>query len=236
MNFQQFKTTFNSAQYRRYRVVMHLNDLAGGVPASPHMIEGWINATNKKASEAERAKLRDATLAELPDVADEKAARSWCRFKSDSKGPYIEGRCIKAALKEAGNVIKSTVRVSDRKGGTKPMTALKSKIAECVFIEEHVIHLCHHDGSLMPVDLPQSERPVHAMTAQGPRTSIKRTDIATDVRIEFTVAVLKAGPVTEEALYACLAYVEKGGIGSDRSQGRGTGEVVSVERLEEPQS
>jgi len=231
MDFQEFKKSFTGNLYDRYAVTMDLNDIVGGVPADPKMIAGWINATNSEKSDEARKALVDATKEELPPLAEDKEARSWCRFKRDETGPYLEGRCVKAALKEGANVIKSLVKVRGKDGTEAGAKALKSKVAECVFVDESKVYLLDGEGKPLAGELKTEERPVHAMTAQGPRTSLKRVDVAYGVQIKFTVLLAKTGAVSETALYSILTYLERGGLGTDRSQGRGTGRVVSVEKI-----
>jgi len=230
MDFQKFRETFTDELYDRYSVRIRLNDIAGGIPADPRMIDGWIKASNKDATDEQRKAIAEATKEELPALADEKEARSWCRFKRDETGPYIEGRCVKAALKEGANVIKSLVKVRGKNGEEAGAKALKSKFAECVFVDEAKVYLLK-DGKPIVGELETEERPVHAMTAQGPRTSLKRVDVAYGVNIAFTVMLAKTGAVSETALFSALTYLERGGLGSDRSQGRGTCRVVEVVKL-----
>jgi len=231
MDFKAFKRNFDKTLYDDYRVTLHLIDIAGGTPAHPDMIKGWIDATNKEKSEAERQALKDATAEELPELATEKEEKSWVRFKRDDKGIYVEGRCIKAALKEAANIVKNAVKTTDKKGNEVGSKALKSKFAECVFVAEDRIHVLTEEGD--PVTEAQSEeRPVHVMTAQGPRTSLKRSEVLYDVKIIFTVQLAKTGAVSEKALFSALAYLDKLGIGADRSQGRGRSRDIEVEKVE----
>lgn len=230
MDFAEFRKQFTADLYDRYLVTMDLVDIAGGTPADPAMIQGWINAGNKSKTDEQRTALAEATLEELPEIADEKAAKAWCRFKRDETGPYIEGRCLKAALKESANVIKSLVKVRGKNGEDAAAKALKSKFAECVFVEEQRVYLCGQDGKPLAGDLDTEERPVHAMTPMGPRTSLKRTDVAKNVKIQFSVLLAKTGAVSEKALFSALTYLERGGIGADRSQGRGVCSAIAVEK------
>lgn len=232
MDFQAFKKQFDAQIYQDYKVTLHLIDIAGGTPADPKMIDGWIAATNKEKTDEERKKLVEATKEELPEIAEGKQTQAWVRLKQDETGAYIEGRCLKAALKEAANIIKSRVKVPGKNGEEKAATALKSKVAETVFVMDEKIYLRNGDGKPITGDPPTEERPVHVMTRQGPRTSIKVTDVLRDVHIEFTVRVAQTGAVTERALFSAIAYLENLGIGGDRSQGRGRAKHMNVVKIE----
>lgn len=233
MNFNEFKNQFQDSLYDEYAVTLHLNDVAGGTPMHKDLITGWINATNKNKSEEERNKIIEATIKTLPEVAEEKEAKSWVGFKRDKDGYlYLEGRCVKAMLKEAANIIKQVVPVSaaeaagkSKKSNAKGITNLKSKVADRVFVVENRVFF-ERDGERIRKPDELEERPIHAMTPQGPRSSLKRTDILRGVDVKFTVRRLADNTVPETALYACLVYAQQLGLGSDRAQGRGTSNDV----------
>lgn len=253
-SFREFRKQFEEKLFDEYKVTLDLVDIAGGIPANPEMIKKWIDVRNAELNEAERQRLADATKEELPEIADEIESRSWTRFKYDEAGPYIEGRIVKSALKENGNILKNILtsvkkrKVTKKKDGDKPQEsdkteieaefekvkgypALKKKISECVFIVEDKIHL-QRNGVNVSSDVPVEERPVHAFTPQGHINALKRTDVLRDVTINFTVRLAKTGAVTEEALFASLAYIVHNALGTDRSQGRGRGKDIDVVRIE----
>lgn len=226
-----------------YKVTLTLDSIAGGIPKNRSIIKGWIESTNKEKTEEERQRLMEATLSELPDISDEKEAKSWVGFKSDNDGLYVEGRQVKAMLREAANIIKTVCPNGTKSGATpaptskakkKPEPAygvrnLKSKVADHVFVVENKIYLDRKS----PDEI--EERPVHAMTPQGPRSSLKRTDVVRDAQITFTVKRLADDAVPEETLYAALAFAQYIGLGADRSQGHGTFRDVEVVKIEKAQ-
>jgi hypothetical protein len=232
MDFHEFCKTWSP--FDEYRVKVKLSTIAGGTPKHGDLLKGWIDATNKELSAEERAKLVDATKAELPDISEAKEAKSWVGFKSDGDGLYIEGRQVKAMLKESANIIKkiAPTRKDKKSPNGVGITAFKSKVADHVFVVETKIHLTKGGEPVKEKD-EHEERPIHVMTAQGPRNSIKRTDLVHDAEIEFTVRRLNDAAVPEKALYAVLAYGQHIGLGADRSQGMGTFRVTSVEKSAE---
>jgi len=238
MNFAEFKNQFEEQLYDEYRVKLFLKDVAGGTPMHKDLIEGWINATCKDKSEEERKAIVGATLETLPEVSEEKEAKSWVGFKRNEDGHlYIEGRCVKAMLKEAGNIIKDVApnggqQKGKNAGKKKGVTALKSKVADRVFVVEDQIFFTRGGEKIQAPD-ELEERPVHAMTPQGPRSSLKRTDILRDVEVEFTVRRLATNDVPEETLYAILVYAQQIGLGADRSQSRGTMKDIECKKIKE---
>lgn len=233
MNFFEFEKAWTP--FDEYRVKIKIGTIAGGTPKHKDLLKGWINATNKELSDEERAKLVEATAEELPDLSEEKEAKSWVGFKSDDDGLYIDGRQLKAMLKESANIIKKIApsRV-DKKKNPKGIgiTAFKSKVADHVFVVERKVHL-KRDGEFIKEADVLDERPIHVMTAQGPRSSIKRTDLVHGATVEFTIRRVDDIAVTEKALYAILSYCQYVGLGADRSQGMGTFKVVEMEKSKE---
>jgi hypothetical protein len=236
--FAEFKAQFQEQLYDEYRVKLYLKDVAGGTPMDKDLIAGWINAMNKDKSEEERKRLIDATIEDLPDVSGEKEAKSWVGFKVDKNGHlYIEGRCVKAMLKEAANIIKDIVpnggrQTGKNKGKDTGITAFKSKVADRVFVVEEKVYFTRNGERIKEAD-EKEERPVHVMTPQGPRSSLKRTDLLRDVEVEFTIRRLATNDVPEQALFAVLVYAQSIGLGADRSQGRGVMKDIELEKTKE---
>lgn len=221
MNLWEKHLASDWTAFDQYAVRIRIADIVGGKPATPEMIAAWVDATNKKKNADERKKIVDAHLETLADLTEEKADKQSVVFARVDGELAIEGRQIKAMLKEAGNIIKTIAP-------GEPIAALKSKVADQVFVAEEYIKL----GRTEPDD--REERPIHVMTAQGPRTSIKRVEIVRDVEIGFTVRRRRGrdkGSVPEKVLLGILDYAQQVGLGADRSQGRGMFKVLSVEKL-----
>ena len=210
--------------FDNYRCRIKVGTLVGGKPKNPELIEAWVNAKCKDKTEAERKRIRDAHVDTLDDEVDGQREKSAIGFARVDGQLAIEGRQVKAMLKEAANIIKDKLPIKDGK-----ISSLKSKVADQVFVVEEWIKL----GRTDPDDV--DERPIHVMTRQGPRDSLKVCEILRDVEIEFTVRRLSASgksSVPEKVLMAILDYAQSIGLGADRSQGAGVFEVLSVEKIE----
>ena len=164
--------------WRYYAVALQVrSQLNGGVPKSPAAIEAWIRTNIDGTSRLEQ--LIDTTKQEIGSDqltdAEVEALKSscWNSFKVDDTGIYIEGRQVKAMLKEAANVMKSVV----------DMTAFKARIAERVFVIDRKIYLgAAPTGS--------QEGVVHAMTARGPISALKKSDYIKAPVVKFRLKVL----------------------------------------------
>jgi len=228
--FAEFKKN-DWAPFVRYRVHLKLENIVGGTPKNPKLIDAWINAKNKELTAEEREKLANATRKELGELSAEVAAKNHVGFRQDKNGLFVEGRHVKAMLKESSNIIKTITpggrgKKSDGDKEVPGITNLKSKVAERLFVEEDCIYL----GQMEPDEI--TERPIHVMTAMGPRDSIKRCEIVHDVEISFTLRRHRGNEVPEKTMLAILDYAQTMGLGADRSQGHGKFKVLSVEKLE----
>lgn len=210
--------------WTHYRASIRVERLVAGIPASAKVMASWLDArAAKKAKGAVPVGVPAGVPASFEEIAADQAAmltrdeseelRSVIFYRDADGRPVFEGRCVKAALKEAANVTKE---LSGKKNW-------RARLAERVFVVERWIPITAPVG----VD----ERVVHAMTMQGPRSSIKRFEFAEDVDLSFTLRVLNGGAVQEEDLRMLLDYAAQNGIGSDRSQGAGIFKVLAFERV-----
>ena len=66
------------------------------------------------------------------------------------------------------------------------------------------------------------QRPLRAMTAQGPRVTIASSEmVEAGASLEFTVQVLKDSPLTEDVLHTLFSYGQAHGLGQWRNAGWG---------------
>jgi hypothetical protein len=89
---------------------------------------------------------------------------------------------------------------------------LRSKLDNYVFIEPRRIELVLPEGG--KIDF--IERPLRAMTAQGPRVTLARSEVLPEgTKFECRIVVLKS-PITEEILRDLLDYGRYKGFGQWR--------------------
>lgn len=205
-----------------YALNWKLDTIAGGIPVDPRLIDAWQQANWRKQAKLLPDDPKDATEAaartkELVPVAEGEAG--WTTFPRTRDGRLaIEGRQVKAAIKEASNILRPMLPRTE-KGSAIPWRA---RVAERIFVVEKLLPFVPEKTE--PDDM--LERPIHVMTAQGPRDALKRTDVLIDVEILATVRVLNDGMVTPDVLKTILDYAVVNGLGADRSQGMGTGDYV----------
>ena len=226
--------TANETTYRATLRFRHL--IVGGIPSDRSVIEGWIRS---------RMDLGDAAISELVEQTAEQRgaltpdeaiaavmasdlAPSVNGFKRNTAGELcIEGRIVKAALKEWAN---SAYPGTDWPG-KKTVDAVKGLrkglmryLAEAVVVNENLIGL----GVTEPTCI--EERIKHVMTPQGPRSSINRVEVVEQPTITFTVRV-RDDFLPVEAWARIWTVGEGIGLGSDRGRSDGQFELMGWEKV-----
>ena len=231
--------------------------LCGGIPKNKDMIEAWIAARMKALAAEKRAELAEKTASELAAATEEAAEKAWCGFKGgteDHPAIYIEGRQVKAMIKESVNVLRDWLQAHEKKRpaaptgvpapvapGDKPekkakdksrYTAIRAKIAERAYVEEDRI-LFMRDGKALLAPDGSEEKAIHVDTAQGPRDALKRTDyVEAPASITFHMKWLADGVFDVELLGLILEHASENGLGADRSQGNGRFKVEKIEQID----
>lgn len=221
-------------QYTHYRVELRFKNLVvGGVPSDRSVIEGWIRS---------RLELNDAAITELveqtveergvltPDEAVEavmasELAPSVNGFKRDENGQLcLEGRQVKAALKEWANSAYPGVKFPGKVKVEGLRKGLMNYLAETVIVDEYLIGL----GVKEPTRV--EERVKHVRTPQGPRSAVNRVEVVAEAAITFTVRV-RDDFLPQEA-WARIWQVGEGiGLGADRGRSDGQFELLTWEKV-----
>jgi len=137
----------------------------------------------------------------------------------------IEGRQVKAGLKEAANALYPGVKKWPGHPGEGIRKGLASYMVERLEVVDRIIPI----GRKEP-DIVGEQRIKHISGPQGKRSTINVVDLCEDVDIEFTVKVVD--DFMNPQLFGELwEYVELGGLGADRARGDGRGELVSWEKI-----
>lgn len=121
--------------------------------------------------------------------------------------PVYYDYMVKGFLKETGSVF----------NGTRGVKNLKSKIENLVFVQPRRFVLNVKPGDSMTY----LERPLRAQTAQGPRTSLARSEeLPAGTWFECTLEVFD-GQISEPLLRDILDYGSRRGLGQWRNGGHG---------------
>lgn len=206
----------------RFAGQLVVGTIAGGTPTDANVAEGWIK-TKLGATDDILRQMVAETMVDRGVTADEAAEevaknKHLNGFKRDEQGLFIEGRQLKAALKEAASCAVAAGKLTAR-GWGKTNKGLLSYLAEHVFVVEDRLHL----GVDQPTGVNQ--RFVHTFRGSG----IQYEEYVTDAKISFTV--IADHDFSEKEWAAIWTSGEQQGIGASRSQGYGRYEVTQWDRL-----
>jgi hypothetical protein len=208
----------------RFTGTMLVSTIAGGTPTDKNVAEAWLKTKLADSDDLIREAVA-TTMAERGIPADEAvkevdSLKHLNGFKRDPEhGLYIEGRQLKAAIKEAANVAGSAGKLPTGKvwGATKK--GLLGFVAEHIFVTEDRLYL----GVSEPTGIMQ--RFVHTFRGTG----IQYEEYVEDAKVSFTVVSDHA--FTDEQWAMIWLTGEQQGIGASRSQGFGRYEITSWERI-----
>ncbi len=173
--------------------------LLGTIPKNPDVYAAYI--AGKKDTKGEPLIPTDAMAAEEIATVPDAEKAGWTGFHTDEAGCFMYNYALLGFLKEAGNTLKDQVGIK----------ALKSKIDQFVFVEPRRIRLkAAPDGVL--------ERSLRAMTMQGPRVTLVRSDyIDAGTEIVATIRVLHNKEINKDIVREILTYGQYRGLGQFRN-------------------
>lgn len=191
-----------------------IDRIMGGTPSDPKVAEGFLK---KKLGITGDELVREAVgnlMVERKITMDEASKevnnlKYLNGFKRDEEGLYIEGRQLKAAIKEAASVARAVGNLADRWGLTRK--GIHGFVAEHIFVVEDRLHLGVEEATGVLQSFPKNP-----MTNQS---SIRYEEYVDDAVVNFTVITDHAFDAKDWA--ALWLTGEQQGIGASRSQGYG---------------
>lgn len=223
-----FSDKARSAAYPfQFKGELIVGTLVGGVPSNDKVAEGWIRTKMGQTSDAAVQKIVAETMVERGISDPEEAIKianefqNLNGFKRTADGElYIEGRQLKAALKEAINVAVAADKLNGR-GWGRTNKGILAYFAEHVFVVEEKLLL----GVTEPTGVHQ--RFVHTWKGTG----IQYEEYVEEAKVSFTV--ISDHDFTAEQWQTIWLTGEHQGLGATRSQGFGTYQVQSWEQTPE---
>jgi hypothetical protein len=215
-----------------FKATLVVRNLAGGIPSDQDIARAWIKTRLKTDDSqleaqvaevmAERNVSRDAAVEEISRV------KHLVGFKADKdKGLFVEGRQLKACIKEgamvalaAGKFVDGSGKPKDRWGLTKKGT--QGFMAEHIQVEEDRLYL----GRMEP-DVVEQSFPKNPRTQQ---TGIQYMEIVEKAYIHATIS--SDWPFTDQEWAMILLTAGKQGFGASRSQGHGKFVVTEFKQIE----
>lgn len=218
-----FATYTNTAWPHRYNATITVHNLAGGTPSDPRVAEGFLKTKLADKDDLIREMVtqimvdRGITADEAVIEADK--LKHLNGFKRDDQGLYIEGRQLKAAIKEAAGVARATDKLKAKWGATNK--GVLGFVAEHIMVVEDVLHLGVTEPSRVLQSFPKNPR-----TGQ---TGIQYTEVIDEASFDCTI--ISDHKFTDQEWAMLWLTGEQQGIGASRSQGFGRYEVTRWESV-----
>lgn len=217
-----FAAHTNTAWPHRYAATITVTNLAGGVPSDPNVAKGWLGTKLADKDDLIRD-LVAQTMVDRGITADEAAEqvdklKHLNGFKRNEHGLYIEGRQLKAAIKEAAGVARATDKLKMKWGTTNK--GVLGFVAEHIMVVEDTLQLDVTQPSRVLQSFPKNPR-----TGQ---TGIQYTEVIDETSFDCTIIADYKFSDQEWAMLWLTG--EQQGIGASRSQGFGRYEVTRWEQ------
>lgn len=188
--------------------------MLGTVPKDPEVYASYI-AMKAPIENAEEADAEVETVEKIEE-------KGWTGFHRDENGIFIYNYMIRG-------FIKSAIEAMNENGAIKKIAAYKKWIDKMLFINPRRLYFSR-DGK--PIVDPEGvlERPLRAMTAQGPRVSLARSDVVNEgARLTFEVELFKNNKGLDmDIVMSVFDYGRYVGIGQWRGSG-GYGQFKVIE-------
>lgn len=125
---------------------------------------------------------------------------------------YQGGYTVKAHIKNCAHALAKAM-----KDGENSLAGYRAKVADRVYVIEDRIPLMRIGGERQIAE-PDGEwvHPISVQTRQGPRTAIKINEYVEGAEMQFTLAVLNDGVVTEDMICDLMTYGAIHGYGAER--------------------
>jgi hypothetical protein len=212
----------------RFSGRLHIRNLMGGTPKDQKVAEAWLKSKLGADRNDQIREIVAQIMAEQGvdvDTATElaNAHKNLNGFRQDERGLYLEGRILKAALKEAISVSVASGDIKGRGWGATNK-GLLAYFAEHAFILEEKMYL-HLDGK--PILEPEgiAQKFVHTWRGNG----IQYEEYLTTAEVDFTL--ISDHPFTLKDWAFIWTKGQHQGIGASRSQGYGTYSLIKWDGL-----
>lgn len=198
--------------FTHYRVTVRFTEpVLGAVPKDPHVFETYIT---KKDAEGKPVQPQSDEEVETVPIIDPNERPGYTGFMTDDEGIFVYNYTWLGFMRERGNTLKEIFGVK----------ALRSKLEQTVFVLPRRIRPSQPVGDTL-------ERPLRAMTAQGPRVTLAKSDtLPAGTIMTFRLRVLPHKEITEAMLRTIFEMGETWGFGQWRNGGWGTFEVIEFDK------
>ena len=225
-----------------YAVTVHCERVVGGTPSNPRVAKAWLETKFRDRDAilhdmvGEIMAKRGISAEEAIEQAD--ILKHLNGFMKDEKGIYLEGRCIKAGIKEAANIRWPKERWGPTNKGTLGF------VSEHIFVTENKVHIARRnplvrtdergqDQVVEPAGLAKrADDVMQRFVSTWRGTGIQYEEYVDDATLSFTVQT--DYPFEHDRWAELWLTGEQQGLGASRSQGFGRYKVIQWDQVAGP--
>lgn len=188
--------------------IQMVEPLLGSSPESKRLYEAFIASKTNERNGSE----------EMDTLLEEGNAPGRTVFHRDEHGLFLWDYQLKGFLKETANRFKDLYGIK----------AMRDKVESYVYVFPRRIRLLSSDGQPLTQPDGDLQRPIRAMTPQGPRVSLVASEqVPAGARMRFLVRIFGNGQrkafdeIRPDTVLGLLQFGETSGLGQWRSGGYG---------------
>jgi hypothetical protein len=223
--FEQYR---NKVWPLEFKGQIKVTRICGGVPNDPHIAKSWLEKKLGVTDDEQLQKLVLQTMVEREGITRDEAVKEVIHktsvngFKADESGLYVEGRQLKACLKEGISVAVAAGKVKATGWGTTKKW-ITNYFPEHVFVIEDTLHLLDADGK----HITERPEPTQRFVSTFRGNAISYDEIVPEAYLNFRV--ISDHNFSDEEWAMLWVTAEQQGLGANRSQGYGRFEVTQWE-------
>lgn len=209
---------------------LRITRICGGVPNDPNIAKSWLEKKLGVTDDEQLQRLVVETMMQREGMTRDEAVKEVIKqtsvngFKADELGLYVEGRQVKACLKEGISVAVAAGKVKATGWGTTKKW-ITNYFPEHVFVVQDTLHLLDEEGKY----ITQRPTPTQRFVSTFRGNAISYDEIVPLAYIKFNV--ISDHSFTEKDWAMLWVTAEQQGLGANRSQGYGRFEVVEWNQI-----
>lgn len=225
--FEQYR---NKVWPLEYHGRIRVHRICGGIPNDPNIAKGWLEKKLGVTDDEQLQRLVLETMMEREGMTRDDAVKEVLNktsvngFKGDENGLFMEGRQLKACLKEGISVAVAAGKVKATGWGTTKKW-ITNYFPEHVFVVQDTLYMYDEDGK----HITERPKPTQRFVSTFRGNAISYDEVLPVVEIEFDV--ISDHPFKEEEWATLWVTAEQQGLGANRSQGYGRFEVIEWTQL-----
>jgi hypothetical protein len=259
MNLLSDLTAARETRTQNYLVeIEFIDDVLGTQPKTEELMRKFVEAKlNREAKDAEKKGLQPPTeerrkeimnlhlqrmfgAATVEDTITEEVERAHTTFFIDEAGPYIGNYQMKACIRDMCTTLGIFMKKRGSKQTFQHLIGVRAADHDGNALRGEQGLRLHfwRDGEIVTQVDDWIEKTAHVMTAQGPRSVIKRHDYVTGATLRFLIMVpcnleknREKALIQDEQVVEIMLHAQNNGLGCSRSQGHGTFQVTRLERV-----